>query len=127
MGRQATDPGEAFAEILAIEQLHRDIRRPLANAVVEDLNHVRTAELRCRLRFALEARLHLGKLRALAFDELDCTRYVQAQVRRVPHRAHAAATKKPVQTEALGNDNVGGGVKRHRERFFQRITLARGC
>ena len=52
---------EAMVEILALEVLHRDVRRAVPDAVIEDLHDVRALELRGGLGFALEALAHVGR------------------------------------------------------------------
>jgi len=39
---------QTLAQIFAVEELHRDVRRPLPEPVVHDGHHVRAAELSCR-------------------------------------------------------------------------------
>ena len=59
------------AEVLALEQLHHDEGHTLGrHAVVEDLHHVRAAQLRRGGRLALEARDGLGSRRDLGRHEL---------------------------------------------------------
>jgi len=97
---------QPLTEIFAVEQLHRDVGRPLEDAVIEDLHDVRASERCGRLRFALESRLRLGDLRKLPLDELHGARDVEPEVRRVPNGTHPAAAEEPVQVEALCDDDV---------------------
>ena len=105
--RQPAQALEALAEVLAVEELHGDVRRPVPDAVIEDLHDVRAAELRRGLGLALEAGLRLGKLGDLALDELDRAGDVEREVRREPDRAHAALAELSIEPEALRDDHVG--------------------
>src|SRR5207245_6262075 len=84
------DARDSLAEVLAVEELHRDVRRAFAYAVVEDLHDVRAAELRRRLRLALEALLRLGHMGELPLDEFYGARNVEPEVRCVPDRPHSS-------------------------------------
>ncbi len=81
-------PGESLAEVLPLEELHRDVRRPLKDSVVDDLDHVRAPDLRGRLGLPLEAGQRDDVARELPLDELDGARDVEAYVRGLPHRPH---------------------------------------
>jgi len=72
--------------------------------VVEDLHDVRAAELRRRLRLALEAHRRLGVLRDLALDELHRAWHVEAAVAGLPHGAHASATDHAVELEPASDE-----------------------
>jgi hypothetical protein len=113
MRGQPADARQTLAEVLAVEQFHGDVRRPVADSVIEDLNDVRASQVGGGLCLALEARLDFGKLRPLPFDELDGTRNVQPEVRRKPHRAHPAAPEQSVEAESLGDDYVRRRLYRH--------------
>ena len=101
------DALEALAEVLAVEELHGDVRGALPNAVVQNLDDVGAPELRGRLGLALEAGLRLGNLRVLALDEFHRAGDVEAEVGGVPHRAHSAAAELTVQAESFSDDEIG--------------------
>src|ERR1700683_5675857 len=106
------DLGEALAEVLSLEQLHRDVRRVLANAVIEDLHDVRATKLRGRLRLALEARFCLFERRELALDELHRAWNIEPKMRCLPDRPHAPASDEPIQSEATRDDRVLGKLQK---------------
>ncbi len=105
-GGHPADAVEPLAELLAVEQLHGDVRRAVEDAVVEDLHDVRATERCGRLRLALEARLRLGHLRKFAFDEFHRAGDVETEVGRVPDRPHTSLPELAIELEALCDDNV---------------------
>jgi hypothetical protein len=116
LGRAQTPRAlQAFSEVFPIEQLHRDIRRSLPDAVIENLHDVGTPELSRSLRLALEATLRFRMVRELPFDELHGTRNIESEVRRVPNGTHSAATNETIQTKTVGDDGVGDELNGHGE------------
>ncbi len=107
VGRHSADTLQTLAEIFAVEQLHRDVRRALKYAVIEDLDDVGTAKLGRSLCLALEARLRFRQLRDLALDELDGAGDVERQVRGEPDGPHASLTQLPGEPEPLRDHHVG--------------------
>ena len=65
--RERAAPGQARVEVLAFEQLHRDVGHAALGAVVEDLHHVRAAHRRGRARLLDEAVAHLRDRRSAPF------------------------------------------------------------
>lgn len=53
--RCSTQAFEAYLQVLAFEQLHREIRLSFELTVVEDLDDIGTAKLGCGARLALES------------------------------------------------------------------------
>ena len=99
-------PRKALTEVLALEELHRDVRTALPDAVVEDLHDVRVPKLSRSLRFALEARVRLGDVGELTLDELHRARRVEPEVHRLPDGSHAAPADHPNQAEAIRHDHI---------------------
>jgi hypothetical protein len=114
---------QPLAEVFAVEQLHRDVRGALKDAVVEDLDDVRAAKLGRGLGLALETRLRLRQLRDLTLDELHRAGDVERQVRRQPHRSHPALPELANEPEPIGDDDVG--LEQHLSPVKQREAVSR--
>src|SRR5262249_51202270 len=83
----ALDP---LAEVLALEQLHDDVRHAPIGAVVEELDNVGAPEAGGGLRLALEADLGVVQLVVAEGDQLDRDRLVERDVPGDPDRPHAS-------------------------------------
>ena len=104
--REASDAVEALAEVLADEDLHRDERDALPDRVIDDLHDVRATQGRRGLGLALEARLHLGHVSVVAFDELDCAFSVERGLPGEPYRPHASLPQLLDELEPTRDDDV---------------------
>ena len=98
VGGHRTELPDQRLEVAAREQLHHVVERAvLGDAEVEQLNRVRRAQLRGRLRLALETakrQLHLrvaARPQHLRAHQLDRRVARQQPVLGPPHLAHAAA------------------------------------
>jgi hypothetical protein len=114
---------EALRQVLALEELHGDVRRASPHAVVEDLHDMRAAELRGGLGLALEAGPQLGRLRGLFVDELDRARHVEPGVLGEPHGPHSALPQRADQTESIGDDEPCGQLHGVRVSLHARALL----
>src|SRR5262249_2277431 len=101
---------EACGEVLAFEELHRDVGDAVAYAVVEDLHDVRAAELGGGLRLALEASADLRERCDLGVDELHRARDVEARVMREPDGPHAALPELADEPESIRYDGAFGEI-----------------
>ena len=87
---------EMSAEVLALEQLHHDVRRSaVGHAVVEDLDDVRALGRRAYRRLTCEALRAIGPLRHLRRHQLHDDLRVEPLVLGDPHPAHSALGQRP--------------------------------
>jgi hypothetical protein len=71
--------------------LHHQERRPVGELIpVDDLDDVRMRQVRDHVGLAAEPGEHLGILRRLGGDRLECERSTEARVADLVDRAHAA-------------------------------------
>ena len=106
VSRRIIEPRNALEPLrdrLALQELHHDVGGAGPNAVIEYMHDVRAAQLRFDLGLALETGDHFGLPSPLAFDELDCARDAETEVRGLPHRPHAPFADLAYQPEAIGN------------------------
>src|SRR5262249_21277926 len=94
--RDATFAIEAVHEVLAVEELHHDVRQVVVDAVIEDVDDVRALKVKRGLGLELEADApFFGG--ALRIHELDGDVAIEVEVSRDPDRAHAARGELPLQ------------------------------
>src|SRR6185436_3662134 len=87
---QPTLAPEPLAEALAFELLHRDVREPFVDAVVQDLDDVMTPERGRGARLAHETGRDGGIVRVSGDDELDRDFRAEVEMLGAPYRPHAA-------------------------------------
>ncbi len=114
----AADALKTLAEVLAVEELHRDVRRPFTHPVIEDLDDVGAPELRRGLGLALEALL-LPRGAAAISPSMNLTaqgisrpRCVACQTEPMP--PCPSCRREP---ESLRDDHVGCELHRRSPRF----------
>ncbi len=99
---------QALLQALALEQLHRHEGEPPVRPVVEDLHHVRAAELRRRPRLELEAAEQLPRVRPVGrVDQLDRDGGAQRHVIGEPHLPHGPRAERRAQPVTPADQRAG--------------------
>ncbi|AUX36029.1 uncharacterized protein SOCE836_082330 [Sorangium cellulosum] len=106
--REPADALEPRAQVLALEQLHHEVRGVVVDAVVLDIDHVRALQARGDPGFALEAGQERGRRRKRRCHELDRDGRSQVDVTRRPHRAHPAGRERSLKTVLPTYDGIWG-------------------
>jgi hypothetical protein len=112
---QAGGSGQGGLQRLALQQLHGDVRRPVALAHVVDDHYRRVAEASRRARLAQEALAHRGLLvrREIAPQDLDRDVALDDRVARLVDDAHRPAAEfgeDPVSAQRVG-EHSGAAVE----------------
>ncbi|MFT3768868.1 MAG: hypothetical protein QM820_25780 [Minicystis sp.] len=115
-GREAAATREAGAEILAGEQLHREVRDAVVDAEVEDADDIvrLRGEERGGARLAREAIERVGVARVRGVDELERDLATEREVMGDPHGAHAAVGELAHEPVTAGDDHVRTDPTRRR-------------
>ena len=105
-GRQRQPPlaREPGREVLALEQLHHDVRRAVLDPVVVDLHRVRALEHGRGLGLAFEAGPQIGGAGELGGHELDGDVHVELEVAGDPDAAHAALRQYTLEAITSGDE-----------------------
>ena len=111
---------EPLSEALAIEQLHRDEGRALVDAIIDDLDNVRTAQRRRRLGFPLEADEDFRVVGEGLVDQLDGHGRAEREVHRLPDGPHATRTERCRDPKPLRDD--ASNHRSPRPRLFPAVT-----
>ena len=102
--RQRPAPAQDRREVLAVDQLHDDVRAARVLAVVVHGHDVRVAERRGRLGLLAEARREVGVAQVLGSEELEGDVAAEPGVRGAIDGRHPAAAEKLDQTVATAQD-----------------------
>ena len=89
-GREAADPPQPRGEVLALDELHDEVRLAVVGAGLEAGDDVRVAEDGRRERLAPEAHRDVGVRDDLGAQQLDRDRPVEPRVDRPMDRRHPA-------------------------------------
>jgi len=89
-GREAPLALELLVEVLAFQELHREVRRAVLDPVVGDVDDVGALDPGEHLCFAVKAHARLVRSGVAGLDELDGDDEVQPRVAGHPDGAHAA-------------------------------------
>ena len=102
---------DQMAQVLAVDEPHRDVERPLVLARVVDRQHVRVVDCRRRARLGDEAPAEALVLCQVRCDDLQRDRPVEVDLDRAVDNAHAAAAGHAL--DAVAREDVAWFEVRH--------------